>query len=49
MPAEVVARRLVLGGHIQEEPSPALVADTLHALEAEEDPEGRGCCCRDLR
>jgi hypothetical protein len=34
MPSEEVARQLVLGGHLQEEPSPALVAD---ALEAEEE------------
>ena len=36
MPAEEVGRQLVLGGHLQEEPSPALVADMLDALEAEE-------------
>jgi len=36
MSAEEVARQLVLGGHLQEEPSPALVADMLQALEAEE-------------
>ena len=36
MPAEEVARQLVLGGHLQEEPSPVLVADMLEALEAEE-------------
>ena len=36
MPAEEVARQLVLGGHLQEEPSPVLVADMLQALEAEE-------------
>ena len=36
MAAEEVARQLVLGGHLQEEPSPALVADMLDALEAEE-------------
>ena len=36
MPAEEVARQLVLGSHLQEEPSPALVADMLDALEAEE-------------
>ncbi len=35
MPAEEVARQLVLGGHVQEEPSPVLVADMLDALEAE--------------
>jgi hypothetical protein len=35
MPAEEVARQLVLGGHLQEEPSPVLVADMLDALEAE--------------
>ena len=36
MPTEEVARQLVLGGHLQQEPSPALVADMLDALEAEE-------------
>ena len=36
MPGEEVARQLVLGGYLQEEPSPALVADILNALEAEE-------------
>jgi hypothetical protein len=36
MPAEEVARQLILGGHLQQEPSPALVADMLDALEAEE-------------
>ena len=36
MLAEEVARQLVLGGHLQAEPSPALVADMLDALEAEE-------------
>ena len=36
MPSEEVARQLVLGGHLQEEPSPVLVADMLDALEAEE-------------
>ena len=36
MPAEEVARQLVLGGHLQEEPSPVLVADMLDALDAEE-------------
>jgi hypothetical protein len=35
-PPEEVARQLVLGGHLQQEPSPALVADMLDALEAEE-------------
>lgn len=35
-PAEEVARQLVLDGHLQEEPSPVLVADMLGALEAEE-------------
>ena len=33
MPAEEVARQLVLEGYLQEEPSPALVADMLDALE----------------
>jgi hypothetical protein len=36
MPPEEVARQLVLGGHLQQEPSPALVADMLDALESEE-------------
>ena len=36
MPAEEVARQLILGGYLQKEPSPALVADMLDALEAEE-------------
>lgn len=36
MPPEEVARQLVLGGHLQQEPSRALVADMLDALEAEE-------------
>ena len=36
MPAEEVARQLVLAGYLQEEPSPALVADMLDAVEAEE-------------
>jgi hypothetical protein len=36
MPSEKVARRLILDGHVQEEPSPELVADMLDALEAEE-------------
>ena len=36
MPSEEVARQLVLDGHLQEEPSPVLVADMLDALEAEE-------------
>jgi hypothetical protein len=37
IPAEEVARQLILGGRLQEEPSPTLVADMLDALEAEED------------
>ncbi len=36
MPAEEIARQLVLGGYLQEEPSPVLVAHTLDALEAED-------------
>jgi len=35
MPSEEAARQLVLGGLLREEPSPALVADMLDALEAE--------------
>ncbi len=37
MPAEEVARQLVLDGHLQEELSPVLVAEMLDALEAEEE------------
>jgi hypothetical protein len=36
MPAEKVARQLVLEGRLQQEPSPFLVAEMLEALEAEE-------------
>jgi hypothetical protein len=36
MPSDEVAQQLVLDGRLQEEPSPALVADMLDALEAEE-------------
>jgi hypothetical protein len=36
IPAEEVARQLVLDGRLEEEPSPVLVADMLDALEAEE-------------
>jgi len=36
MSAEEVARQLILGGHLQEEPSGVLVADLLNALETEE-------------
>jgi hypothetical protein len=36
MPAEQVARQLVLGGHLEEEPPPPLVAEALEGLEAEE-------------
>ena len=36
MLSEEVARQLILGGYLQEEPSPALVADMLDALEVEE-------------
>jgi hypothetical protein len=37
LPAEEVARQLVLSGHLQEEPSPVLLADMLDALEAGEE------------
>jgi hypothetical protein len=37
MPAEEVARQLVLENHLQQEPSPVLVAEMLDALEAEEE------------
>jgi hypothetical protein len=36
LPAEEVARQLVLGSYLQEEPSPLLVAEMLDALDAEE-------------
>ena len=36
-PAEEVARRLALCGHLQAEPSPTLVAEMLNTLEAEEE------------
>ncbi|MDQ4000275.1 MAG: hypothetical protein M3283_04580 [Actinomycetota bacterium] len=36
MPAEEVARQLVLEGRLQQEPSSALVAEMLDAFEAEE-------------
>jgi polyhydroxyalkanoate synthesis regulator phasin len=39
MPAEEVARQLVLEGRLQQEPSSALVAEMLDALEAEEPSE----------
>ena len=35
-PAEEVARDLVRGGYLQEEPDPVLVAEMLEGLEAEE-------------
>jgi hypothetical protein len=37
MPAEEIARQLVLEGHLQQEPSPVLLAEMLDALEAEEE------------
>ena len=37
LPAEEVARQLVLEGYLQQEPSPVLVAEMLDALEAEEE------------
>jgi hypothetical protein len=36
MPEEEVSRQLVLGGHLEREPSPPLVAEALEAIEAEE-------------
>jgi hypothetical protein len=36
MPTEEVARQLVLGGHLEGEPAPPLVAEALESLEAEE-------------
>ncbi len=35
MPTEEVARQLVLGGHLQEEPTTPLVAEALRSLEVE--------------
>ena len=35
MPEEEVARQLVLGGHLVNEPSPPLVAEALQAIEDE--------------
>jgi hypothetical protein len=37
LPAEEVARQLVLDGWLQQEPSPVLVAEMVDALEAEEE------------
>ena len=37
MPAEEVARQLILEGRLQQEPSPVLVAEMLDALEGEEE------------
>jgi hypothetical protein len=37
MPAEEVARQLVLEGYLRQEPSPVLVAEMLDALESEEE------------
>ena len=36
-PEEEVARQLVVGGHLEEEPSPPLVAEALRDLEIEEE------------
>ncbi len=36
MPTEEVARQLILGGHLEGEPAPPLVAEALEGLEAEE-------------
>ncbi len=36
MPAEEGARQLVLGGHLEGEPAPPLVAEALEGLKAEE-------------
>lgn len=36
MPVEEVARQLVLGGHLEGEPAPPVVAEALEALETEE-------------
>ena len=37
MPAEEVARQLILEGRVQQEPSPVLMAEMLDALEAEDE------------
>jgi hypothetical protein len=37
MPAEEVARQLILEGCLQQEPSPVLVAEMLDALDAEDE------------
>ncbi len=36
MPEEEVARQLVLGGRLEDEPSPPFVAEALQAIESEE-------------
>ncbi len=36
VPAEKLARQLVLRGHLEKEPSPTLVAEALQSIEAEE-------------
>ncbi len=36
MPEEEVARQLALGGYVEGEPSPPLVAEALQAVESEE-------------
>lgn len=37
MPEEEVALQLVLSGHLEDEPSPPLVAEALRTIETEED------------
>jgi hypothetical protein len=39
-PAEEVARQLVLGGYLQEEPTLSVVTDALSSLKAEEEAFG---------
>lgn len=39
-PAEEVARQLVLGGYLREEPTPSQMADALSSLRAEEQAFG---------
>lgn len=36
MPEEEVARQLVLGGYLEDQPSPPLVAEALRVIETEE-------------
>jgi hypothetical protein len=46
MPTEEVARQLVLGGHLKEEPTTPLVAEALRGLEVEEQTSRQTRSCR---